>query len=233
MRNQTAIYARYSPKPKKKSGGEDRHESIEVQLDHCRAYCERSGLLVVDELLEPGVSGYKSRIGEREAGRQLLAGVAAKKYRHVVVMRLDRLSRRTSDVLAVVEDWVERGVTLHLASQGGCSINASTPEGMLFITMLAGFSQFERQLISTRTSQAMSRNAQQTQSGSCRIPWGRQRGEGAALVECADELQVAVRIKALHAEGLSLRDIGRALEADGILCRGKAWHPSTISGILG
>jgi DNA invertase Pin-like site-specific DNA recombinase len=233
-----AIYARYSPRPQKKrphagDALDDPDSSIQVQLEHCRRYCAHQKLQIGREFLEPGVSGYKSRLREREEGAKLLAAVARGEFRHVVVMRLDRLSRRTADILNTVDDWNDAGVHLHLADQGGNSVDASTPEGYLFITLLAGIGQFERQMTARRTSQAMSRRARLfVPTGACKIPWGYMPGADRAVVTCPAEVATAVEIHTLFGAGLSYRKIGRALEARGILCRGKRWHPDTIRGIV-
>lgn len=233
MTNQAILYMRFSPKPKKAIVLEDRQESIETQRQHCRAYCERAGLSIVLEIEEPGVSGYSLRICERVGGLQLLDALKTRKYKHVVVMRLDRLSRKASDVLGVIEEWQDRKIALHLANQSGNSINAGTPEGMLFLTMLAGFGEFERGLIATRTSQSKARYARQKQHGACQIPIGYRLADGNSLEVCPAEEATIARAKELHALGHSLRQIARMLESEGRLCRGSSWHAETIRRMVG
>ena len=53
------------------------------------------------------------------------------------------------------ETWDKQGVTLHLIDMGGASFFTSSAVGRMFLTMLAGFAQFERDLIAERTAAAL------------------------------------------------------------------------------
>lgn len=226
------VAARYSPKPKAKS--DDREESIEVQLAHCRECASRYGLVVGLEICEPGISGYTSRIAEREGGRQLLDAVASGKYGAVIVARLDRLSRRTSDCLSTIEAWQERGVSLYLANQGGNTINGGTPEGMLFLTILAGFAQFERGLISRRTSDAMKKqHREKVKKGNAPRPAGyRVAADGITCEPCPIEQAAIAKIRDLTANGHTPNDIATAFAKCGNEFRGRAWSPQLIRKIV-
>ncbi|MGP8475140.1 recombinase family protein [Burkholderia sp. PR2] len=73
----------------------------------------------------------------------------------LVVTKLDRLGRNTTDVLATVERLAEMGVHVHcLALKGVDLISAS---GKLHMTVLAAVSQFERDLLIERTHAGLAR----------------------------------------------------------------------------
>lgn len=70
----------------------------------------------------------------------------------LVVWDLDRAFRSTVDAIQTAEDLRNRKVDLRIISM---QIDTSTPEGELFYTMLAGFAQYERRMISRRTREGV------------------------------------------------------------------------------
>lgn len=70
----------------------------------------------------------------------------------LVVWDLDRAFRSTVDAIQTAEDLRNRKVGLRIVSM---QIDTATPEGELFYTMLAGFAQYERRMISRRTREGM------------------------------------------------------------------------------
>src|ERR1017187_1751358 len=125
--------------------------SLEAQEDRVRAYCTMAGLDLVAVLREEGVSAAKV-LASRPAGRELLGLLAAGSARHVVALKLDRLFRDAVDALTITRDWDLARVALHLVDMGGQTINTGSPMGRMFLTMMAGFAELERNLISERTS---------------------------------------------------------------------------------
>lgn len=73
----------------------------------------------------------------------------------LVVTKLDRLGRNTTDVVATIERLASLGVRVHcLALKGGDLTSAS---GKLHMTVLAAVSQFERDLLIERTHAGLAR----------------------------------------------------------------------------
>lgn len=229
------IYCRFSPKPHKKSRTQAQHdEPIEVQLEACRRYCAHMGLVIGAEFCEPGVSGYKSRIAERPEGQRLLAALATGQYSGVVVMRLDRLSRRTTDILLTVEQWDEDRIALHLANQSGNSINSSTPEGKMFLTILASFAEYERGMIASRTSIAMRKQFHETVQTRGHRPYGRRvSADGVTLEDDPHEKKIIAKIVEYNACGLNCQEIAETLDGLGYTARnGKTLYPQLVRKII-
>lgn len=59
------------------------------------------------------------------------------------------------NALADVEEWEQAGISLHLVDMGGQSVNTGSSMGKMLITMLAGFAEFERNMIAERTTAAL------------------------------------------------------------------------------
>ena len=196
-----------------------------VSLDHqetrIRAYCTAAGLELVAIVRDEAVSGGKP-LADRKGGGELLAAIGRGDAHHVVALKLDRLFRATVDALTAADEWTAAGVGLHLVDHGGQSINTASAVGRMFLTMLAGFAEFERGLIRERTAAGM---AQLKATGKVygHTPYGFDR-IGDELVPNADEQAVMRRITAMRGKGLSLGKIANALNADGVMTkRGATW----------
>jgi hypothetical protein len=54
----------------------------------------------------------------------------------------------------------------------------------------------------------------------------------AQLIDCPEEEAVIDRICLEHEQGKGLREIARLLDTEGVTCRGRRWHHSTIKVVL-
>ncbi|MCM3572504.1 recombinase family protein [Mesobacillus subterraneus] len=68
----------------------------------------------------------------------------------LVVTKLDRFARSTSEALTIVKQLFERSVKVHVLNMG---LIENTPTGRLIFTIMSGFAEFERDLIVERTQE--------------------------------------------------------------------------------
>lgn len=73
----------------------------------------------------------------------------------LVVTKLDRLGRNTTDVLGTVEKLALMGVHVHCLALKG--VDLTSPSGKLHMTVLAAVAQFERDLLVERTHAGLAR----------------------------------------------------------------------------
>lgn len=77
---------------------------------------------------------------------------------HIVITKLDRLGRNTADMIRIIEDLHERGITVQFLDDG---ISTEGAMGKMVTTILAAVAQAERERILERTNEgrraAMSR----------------------------------------------------------------------------
>ena len=92
---------------------------------------------------------FTGRTMSRPGWNELWKAVEAGMVRSVVVWRLDRLGRTTLDLLKLLEDLKARGVKLVLRREG-FTVDEESPAGRMFLTMLAGFAQYEREVRAER-----------------------------------------------------------------------------------
>lgn len=204
--------------------------SLEAQEARLRAYCTLAGLELVEIVREEGVSGSKP-LASRPGGARLLEALESGEASHVVALKLDRLFRDAVDAMSKTKQWDGSGVSLHLVDMGGQAINTGSAMGRFFLTMMAGFAELERNLISERTSAALQHKiAQGFHVGSPALGFDMVDGE---LQENTSEAATVARIHELHAAGYTLRSIASTLTAEGYQTkRGGAWGPSTVSYVL-
>lgn len=62
----------------------------------------------------------------------------------LVVTRLDRLARSTTDLLGIVAVLERKGVALRILDFGGSEVDTKSPTGRMLITMFAAVAEFER-----------------------------------------------------------------------------------------
>src|SRR5262249_25290074 len=150
---------------------------------------------------------------------------------HIVALKLDRLFRNAVDALSHVEQWEQAGISLHLVDMGGQSVNTSSSMGKMLITMLAGFAEFERNMIAERTTAAL-RHKKAHGEVYNHVPYG-YSAEGGNLVPDATEQTVIVRMQDLRGQGYSYKRIADFLNGTAIPGKaGGVWGQQTVSNIL-
>ncbi len=207
--------------------------SLDAQEATLRNYCAMRGLELAEVVVDAGVSAGK-HLDTRDGGARLLSLVQRGKVQAVVTYKLDRLFRDASDCLAVTAQWDKAGVALHLVDLGGQSVDTSSAMGRFFLTIMAGAAEMERNLIRERTSAAMQHKASKREYTGGHAPYGWTVGpDGTHLVADEAEQRIIAAARTLREQGLSLRKVGAALTADGILPRsGGQWNPKTVRDLL-
>ena len=69
-----------------------------------------------------------------------------------MVWKLDRLGRNLHHLINTVHDLTGRGVGLKVLTGQGAAIDTTTPAGKLVFAIFAALAEFERELISERTT---------------------------------------------------------------------------------
>jgi DNA invertase Pin-like site-specific DNA recombinase len=202
--------------------------SLAAQRGRIVAYAHAKGLELADVLADEGLSGKDL---ERPGLDELLARCRRGEVAHVIVWKLDRLTRRTRHLLSLVEDlFLARRIELHSVSE---SLDTSTPHGRFVLTLFGGLAQMERELIAERTRGALAWKREQGFPTS-HAPLGfRSRGKRERMEPVAAELETVRRIFALWREGENLHTIAGRLNRAGVRTKkGRDWHPSTIRNVI-
>jgi len=223
--NKAISYARVS-----KEGAITEGVSLDMQEERIRDYCKLMGLEIVEAIREDGISA-SIPLHERPGGKRLTSLINAKQAGHVVALKLDRLFRDAEDALKQSKEWDRLGVALHLVDMGGATINTATAMGRFFLNMIAGFAEFERNLIVERTTEALRYKKQHLEAYSP-TPYGYRR-IGKRLIEDPEEQAVIEKIFWMKRAGFNTTEIVEALNGEGIPAKmGGKWHPAVVRQIL-
>ncbi len=174
---------------------------------------ERRGWPAIEYVTDEGFSAKTlARPGIFDALGRLQRGEASV----LVVSKLDRLSRSLLDLAGLMDRAKREGwrlVVLDLA------LDTTTASGGLMANVMASFAEYERRLISDRTSAALqAKKAQGHRLGRPRVT--------------SDQLVARVRLE--RAQGKSLRAIAAGLNQDLTPSAqgGKKWYASTVAAVL-
>lgn len=185
--------------------------SLDMQEAKLRAYCELYNHELVRVVSDPGFS---AKTLDRPGLAEVLGGLEAGEAEGLVILKLDRLTRSVANLGHLLETYFTRHALLSVMEQ----TDTSTAGGRLVLNLLISVSQWEREVISERTSAALQHKKS----------LGVKLGPPALL----DEATIS-RIRELRSQGLSLPVIAKALTAEGYTTkRGGAWHSFTVSKIL-
>jgi len=202
--------------------------SLAAQEARIRAYAVAKDLNLVEVVRDEGLSGKGL---DRPGVQRLIAACQAGDVGAVIVVKLDRLTRRTRHLLTLVEDlFLARGIELHSVSE---SLDTSTPHGRFVVTLLGGLAQMEREMTADRTRRALAWMRENSQPTS-HPPLGFQsNGKRHHMVPVPDELAVVRRILELWRTGLSYRATAARLNREGLPTkRGARWHASTVQKVV-
>jgi len=231
MSTRAAVYVRVSTEDQAREG-----YGLEVQRQRCIAMAQAKGWgIPVCEYADEGISGTVDE-SERPGLARLLEDVEDGNIDAVVILALDRLGRKTSLVLDLVDRLASAGAELVSCKE---SLDTSTPQGQFVLTMFAAMAQLERDVIVERTTAGRNARGKVDGERGGRVPFGYVRTfdavTGAADGVTVDE-DAAVVVKRIFRErkdGEALSAIAEELNADRIsTARGHQWHASSVRTVL-
>jgi len=200
--------------------------SLENQEAKIRAYAGLNDLQLIGVIADEGISAKNLN---RPGIREILEMARNKKIDAIVVYKLDRAFRSTSDALDVTKELDKCGVGFHSINE---KLDTKSAVGKFFFTLIAGLSEMERCIIAERTSDALQRKLEQGQHVG-HVPFGYQIQNG-ELTPYLPEQEVIKLAKELRGRGFTLAGITEEFKRQGIKTkRGKvAWYPTSIKNIL-
>ncbi len=189
---------------------------LDAQRRTIEAYAAARGITIVDWFTDAGVSGGTAP-SKRPAMHDALVALEDRRASTLLAAKLDRISRSLADAVDLDRAAAKAGWTITTADQ---MVDTTTPAGRAAMNMLRVFSEFERDMISQRTREALAEKRAQ----------GVQLGTPSKL---SDET-IAYICRAAHCDGLSLRTIAANLEAAGVRTSsgGERWAPNAVRRVL-
>ena len=220
-----AAYCRVS------TDSEEQATSYEAQIEHYTEYIQKNPEWELAGIFaDEGLSGTDTR--QRGELIRMIAERMAGKINMVITKSISRFARNTLDCLKYIRQLKDRNIPVLFEKE---NINTMDSKGEVLLTIMASLAQQESQSLSQNVKLGLQYRYQQ---GLVQVNHNRFLGytkdeEGRLVIE-PEEAEVVKRIYREYLEGASLAQIGKSLEADGILtAAGKEkWRPETLKKIL-
>lgn len=213
-----AFYARVS------SDEQREQATVRSQLDYARRRAEAEGWTLV-EFVDDGVSGLRTRLGERAGGAALLQAARSREVDLVVSYKLDRIARRATYILEALEAFTAARVPYRSLTEPWDTSNPAL--ATFLITLLAANAELEVANLVARTRAGIHRSVRTTDrwpGGT--VPYAYRKREDKAIEpderpipgKNVSEAEVVREIFRMAAEGIGLRSIVKALNERGMPC---------------
>ena len=210
---------------------EEQASSYEVQVEHYTQFIEKNPEWELAGIFaDDGISGTNTK--KREEFNRMIEACMAGHIDMIITKSISRFARNTLDCLEYIRKLKEKNIPVFFEKE---NINTMDSKGEVLLTIMASLAQQESQSLSQNIKLGLQ---YRYQNGEVQVNHNRFLGytkdeDGHLIIE-PTEAEVVKRIYREYLEGSSLLQIGRGLEADGILtAAGKAkWRPETLRKIL-
>ena len=215
-----AAYARVS------SGKDAMLHSLAAQVDHYSTYIRHHhGWEYVGVYADEAKTGTRD---SRENFQRMLTDCCAGKIDHIITKSISRFSRNTVTLLETVRELKELGISVYFEEQ---SIDTSTADGELMLSILASYAQEESLSASENQKWRVRRNFEQG------IPWRffmlGYRRENGKLVVVPEEADIVRGIFRDYLDGKGTAAIVKRLNEEGYATQsGCVFHKSAVDRIL-
>ncbi len=201
--------------------------SLEMQKARIAAWCIGNGHELEAVFVETGSGGRADNRPELQKAMALVC----KRRGILVVYSLSRFSRSVKDTLALTEQL--DAANAHLASLSE-SLDTSSAVGRMVFKMLSTLAEFERDVLSERTRNALGHMRKMNRRISFKVPFGHTlAADKATLLPDANEQAAIIRMQERRAGGMTLAAICQTMETEGVRTRfGGKWFPKTIAAII-
>lgn len=191
--------------------------SLDAQKDRLYKAAAFRDLHIAGEYCDKGKSG--KSIDGRDEFKQMLADIAAKKdnVTYVLVFKLSRFGRRTSDVLTSLEYIQQYGVNLWCVED---NIDSKGSAGKLMISILSSVAEIERENISAQTMAGRREKAREGLWNGGQAPYGYtlKYEEGAKTGKLMIDDKEAENVKLIYQkylEGLGVNGVAKWMNEHG------------------
>lgn len=201
----------------------EQQDSLKVQEERLKKYCELKELPAPEIYIDSGVSGsidFKLRPKGKEIWDKIKLGD------HIIVLKLDRISRSMNDFVFLMDYFKKKGIYFKCIDP---DIDTSSSFGVFMLHLLGSIAQLERALTIDRVKATIKKRQDENLCvGS--VPFGWRKDENKKLIEEPNEQKIIKEIKQMSSDGLNNKKIADKLNSLNVL--NKKWFTQTIKRIL-
>lgn len=176
-------------------------------------------------------AGYSGKNTDRPDFQRMMSRIREGEFSHLVVWKIDRISRNLLDFSAMYAELKKLGVVFVSKNE---QFDTSTAMGEAMLKIILVFAELERNMTSERVTAVMLSRATGGQWNGGRVPFGYDYDKETKTFSINEVEAAAIEIiySKYEAEH-SLLAVARELNEKGILPRsGIPWNPTTVSTIL-
>lgn len=176
-------------------------------------------------------AGYSAKNTDRPDYQRMMARVRTGEFSHLLVWKIDRISRNLLDFAAMYAELKKLGV-IFVSKNEQFDTSSAMGEAMLKIILV--FAELERNMTSERVSAVMLSRANDGVWNGGKVPFGYAYDKNTKQFSIfEDEAQVVLHIYDLYESVKSLTTVAKTLNEKGVRSRtGKPWNPTTIRTML-
>lgn len=223
---ETGIYVRVSTEEQAKEGF-----SIRAQEQKLKDYARIKEWAIHKIYIDEGISG--KNITDRPQINQLIKDIKKGLVKNVLIFKIDRLTRNTSDLIYLINLFNEYNCAFNSLCE---SIDTQTPSGRMFIKIIGIFAEFERENIVERTKLGFERKVKEGYSLCTRTAsYGYTRNIGDKIQKINEKEAVIVRevFDMFVHHGKSFLDIAKNLNERNIPTKeNSVWIARSIRNML-
>lgn len=201
--------------------------SLDMQRGKIEQYAELNDL----ELKNIYCDTYSGKTLNRPEFQKLLDDLD--NIEHIIIFKLDRISRKTLDVLNLVELFDKKNISFHSVQE---KLDTNSAMGRFVLRTISSLAEMERDLISDRTKDALAKVRESKPLGG--VGYGSsacfKNDKRVGFAENTKESKVLSKILSLRSDGATLKKIKGYLETNNIRTKrgGSVWYESVILRII-
>ena len=203
--------------------------SLPVQREELIAYCKY--VLGIDNFEVFEDPGYSAKNTDRPDYQRMINRVRTGEFSHILVWKIDRISRNLLDFAAMYAELKKLGVTFVSKNE---QFDTSSAMGEAMLKIILVFAELERNMTSERVSAIMLSRANGGVWNGGKIPFGYSYDKEQKVFHVLDnEAKVVLYVYDLYESIQSLTTVAKQLNEKGIRSRtGKPWNPVTVRTML-
>ena len=204
-------------------------ESLGVQRRELIAYAQM--VLGIQDVVVFEDAGYSAKNTDRPDYQKMIARIRSGEFSHLLVWKIDRISRNLLDFAEMYQELKSLGVTFVSKTE---QFDTSSAIGEAMLKIILVFAELERNMSSERVSGVLLSLAESGHWNGGRVPFGYSyKKEEKLLYINPEEADVVKRIFQTYESNQSIQYVSNSLNNAGIRTRaGREWGATTVHIIL-
>jgi DNA invertase Pin-like site-specific DNA recombinase len=203
--------------------------SLPVQRDELINYAKYVLSITDYDIFED--AGFSAKNTDRPAYQQMMSRIRMGEFSHILVWKIDRISRNLLDFTTMFNELKQLGVTFVSKNE---QFDTSTPMGEAMLKIILVFAELERNMTSERVSAVMINMAHNGTWNGGRVPYGYSYDKDTKQFSINEaEAAVVKLIYYSYIEQQSTLQVSRMLNEKGLRSRnGNEWSAVTVHKII-